>query len=264
MRDLLFYLLPDNIDYALLLFLRVTGLIVSSPIFGRNSVPNITKIMFSLSLTVLFILCVPQAPPVAYMGGMHYMLVCAGEMLFGVVLGFVTTMFFSVVFTAGNIIDTQMGFGMVNVFDPQSGAQVAVTGNLLNIVMLLAFFAANGHTYLIHLLFRTFQGAPVGHVTLRPEIALAAMEAFCNSFILAVRVAMPFIASGLLAEAALGVIIRTVPQMNMFVVGIPLKVIIGFVMLIITIPVFIRFTTVIFDSMFDSVEILFMELMEAV
>ncbi len=204
MRDLLFYLLPDNIDYALLLFLRVTGLIVSSPIFGRNSVPNITKIMFSLSLTVLFILCVPQAPPVAYMGGMHYMLVCAGEMLFGVVLGFVTTMFFSVVFTAGNIIDTQMGFGMVNVFDAQTSIQIPITGNFLNLVMLICFFAVNGHLRLIGILESTISSIPVGHVAISTQLAVTALEVFAQTFLLAINVCMPVLAAGLLGEAAQG------------------------------------------------------------
>lgn len=262
--DRLLSMLPEHLDYALLLFLRVGGLIVTSPVFGRSSIPNMSKVAYSLMITGVFLLGIAN-PTVSleYEGIFPFILLCLTELLFGVVLSFVTTMFINITFTAGNIIDTQMGFGMVNVFDPQSGAQVAVTGNLFNIVLLICFFALNGHQKLIHILYQTLEAIPVGMVRPTPQLAVTAAEAFCNSFLLAIHVAMPFIASGLLAEVALGVIIRTVPQMNMFVVGIPLKVLIGFLMLIMVMPIFIRYSTTIFDNMFYAIELMFSGLMGA-
>ncbi len=249
-------ILPANLDYALLLMLRVSALIFSSPIFGRQTVPAVVKICFCLAVTAAMLAGAPVAP-ISIGGLIPYMLLCATELLFGVILGFVTTMFFSLTFTAGHLIDTQMGFGMVNVYDPQSGSQVPVTGNLYNLVLLLVFFTVGGHLRLIELVHATLVRIPVGGVTLSRDLALAAVEAFSRSVVLALHVAMPYLASGLLAEAALGIIIRSVPQMNMFVIGMPLKVLIGFLMLMIVMPAYVHYTSTIFDSMFLSIDTMF-------
>jgi len=95
---------------------------------------------------------------------------------------------------------------------------------------------------------------PPGHVVLNPAIGLVALEVFVLAFLLVVNVAMPLIASGLLGEVAMGFVVRAIPQMNVFVVGIPLKIAIGFLMLLLILPVFVHFTDVIFERMFVSID----------
>lgn len=260
MERLLAYL-PENLDFMVLAFLRVSGLIFSSPIFGRKQVPAQVRVGLCLTASVVMLAGMPSGTLPVFNGAVGFALLCASELLFGVVMGYVTTLFFSVTFTAGQIIDTQMGFGMVNVFDPQSNAQVPVTGNFLNMALLIIFFAVNGHLQLFRIIHLSFERIPVGHVTLTRQLMLGAVEAFCASFVLAINVAMPFIASGLLTEVALGVVIRTVPQMNMFVVGIPLKVIIGLVMLMLVVPVYARFSGTIFTQMYEAMDIMFTGMM---
>ena len=152
-----------------------------------------------------------------------------------------------------SILDMQMGFGMVNVLDVHSGLSVPITGNLLNIVLILAFFGVNGHLKLITILGNTMTMIPLGTVTLSPNIGWTALEVFVLAFMLSVHVALPLISSGLLGEVALGFITRAVPQVNVFVVGIPIKVLLGFLMLLIVLPVYVNFTDVIFDRMFESI-----------
>jgi flagellar biosynthetic protein FliR len=249
-------------DYILLLLLRVSGLIFSSPIFGRQIIPNTVRIGFCLAVTVAMLAGAPVVrTPAANMPSL--MVLCLTELLFGVVLGFTTTIFFGLTFTAGNLIDNQMGFGMVNVYDPQSGAQVPITGNLINLALVLVFFTVGGHLRLIEILGTTLERVPIGSVALSKDLGLAAAEAFANSFVLSMHVAMPFLMSGLLAEAALGVIIRTVPQMNMFVVGLPLKVLIGLFMLILVMPAYIDYAPTIFDELFRAIDTMFVQMVPA-
>ena len=243
-----------NLDYFILIFLRVTALIVSSPVFGRRNLPNTLKICFCILLTYVIFTAYTNVPQIKYNGILEYALLCIKEMLFGLVLGYITTLFFSIAQTAGYVIDMQMGFGMVNVFDVQSNISVPLTGNFLNIILLVTFFGVNGHLQLIRILHTTFRQIPAGAVALDPNIAMTALEVFVLAFVLAINVAMPIIASGLLGEVIMGFIIRTVPQMNVFVVGIPLKIILGFMVLLLVLPVYVSFSDTIFREMFNAIE----------
>jgi flagellar biosynthetic protein FliR len=253
----LYDLLSGRIEYFLLLFLRITALIVSSPVFGRKTLPNAVKIALCLMIAFVVFSAAPAAQAPAYGNLAEYVFLCIKEILFGLILGYVTTLFFSIVQTAGATIDMQIGFGMASIYDAQSNVSVPVTGNLLNIVLVVCFFAVNGHLKLIRIVMQTFDVMPVGQVHLNLSLAQIAMEVFTLSFVLALNVAMPMIVAGLLAELVLGVIVRMVPQMNMFVVSIPLKILLGFLVMIITIPVYVSFTNVLFDRMFGAIEKMF-------
>jgi len=246
-----------NLDYFILIFIRVSALIISSPIFGRRNLPNLLKVSFCILLTYVMFSAYPVSPAIHYSGVLGFALLCIKELLFGMVMGFVTTLFFSVAQTAGYVIDMQMGFGIVNIFDVQSNISVPVTGNFLYIVMMVSFLSTNGHLQLINILKATFMNIPVGSVSLSPNIAMTALEVFIMAFVLALNVAMPVIASGLLGEVIMGFIVRTVPQMNVFVVGIPLKIILGFMVLLIILPVYVSFTGVVFKNMFAGIENMF-------
>ena len=238
-------------QFALIL-IRVSGLFLLSPVWGRANIPNQLKIGLSVVLTIILINFYPPGEPLAN-SLLGYALLCVGELLIGLTMGFVTTVFFGLVFTAGQIIDMQTGFGMVQVYDVQQNIQIPIVGNLLNLMILLCFFVSGGHMKLIEILFYTFQRLPIGQITLDARLPAIMLEGFTRAFVLAIQVAMPIIASGLLAEISLGVIVRTAPQMNVFVVGIPIKIIIGLVMLALIIPMFIHMTGPIYEEMFDFI-----------
>jgi len=250
----------QSLEYFILLFFRVTALVVSSPIFGRKTLPNALKIALCLVIAYIVFSAYPAAPSIQYGGIFGYALLCIMELLFGLVLGYVTTLFFSVVQTAGHVIDMQMGFGMVNVFDVQNNVSMPVSGSLLNIVLLVTFFSVNGHLQLVRILIGTFEVIPVGSVVLSAKLGLVALEVFALAFVLAANVAMPMIAAGLLSELLMGIIVRTVPQVNMFVVGIPLKIILGFLVLLMVLPFYVSFTDTIFKQMFLSIQKMFVAL----
>ncbi|MDR1619804.1 MAG: flagellar type III secretion system protein FliR [Clostridiales bacterium] len=243
-----------NFDYFILLTVRVGALLMVSPIFGRANIPNVAKIGLCLFTAYILFAALPMGPAVSIRSAIDYALLIIKELLFGLVLGYVTRLFFTLAQTAGYVIDMQMGFGMVNVFDVQNNVSVPITGNFLFIVLTMMFFAVNAHHHLFTVLFSTFRTVPVGHVTLSPQIGEAALKVFISAFFIAILVAMPFIASGLLGEMILGFIVRTTPQMNVFVVGIPLKVLLGFVVIWLVLPTYVRFTSTIFNEMFIAME----------
>ncbi len=252
----------SNWDYLLLLFLRVSALIFSSPIFGRKNVPVMAKIGYCVCIAYLFFKSIQVAQPLDYNDNLLiFVLLCVKELLFGLAMGFVLNAFFTLVFTAGQMIDMQMGFGLVNVFDPQSNLSIPMVGNFLNIIMLLVFFAVDGHHRLIQILYMTVVRIPVGSVVFSPNIALVAVELFVQTFLLAFSIALPVIAAGLLGEALLGVIIRSVPQINPFAVGLPLKVITGFVVLLAMLPVYVNFLPQVFDKMYLGLDNMFAAMM---
>lgn len=247
-------LFTNNFDYTLLLFLRVSGLILPSPIFGRKTVPGLIKIAFVCSLTFIFVFSFPApAEGIAYGTLLEYVVICIKELLFGLAMGYVTTLFFDLTYSAGQIIDMQIGFGMVSVYDIQNNSQVPVVGNLLNVVLLIVFFSVNGHLKLIAILHGTFDKIPVGHVLLSMNFITVMIEAFALTFVLAIMVAMPVLAAGIILEVAMGVLIRSVPQMNMFVIGIPIKILVGLFVLLISIPAFVYFSNTIFTEMFQVI-----------
>lgn len=246
--------ITGHIDYFILILIRVSSLLMASPIFGRKALPNIVKIAFCLVVTYAVFAAKPAAGALSYNGVFDFGLMCVKELLFGLVLGYVTTLFFSVVQTAGQMMDMQMGFGMVNVFDVNSNISVPVTGNLLNVILLVVFFGVNGHLQLIRMLVATFSHIPVGQVAFNPLMGLTAIQVFALAFVLAVNVSLPIVASGLLGEVALGFIVRAIPQMNIFVVGIPLKIVLGLMMLLLILPVFVSFSDVLFERMFGAID----------
>ncbi len=240
-----------------LILIRVSALFLLSPIWGRANVPAPLKIGLSLLLSLILIQFFPPPAVSPFASLPAFVLAAMGELLVGLTLGFVTTMFFGIVFTAGHIIDNQIGFGMVQVYDTASNIQVPIAGSLLNLIILICFMLSGGHMTLIRILINTFDRIPIAQVQIKPETALVLLDGFVRSFALAVQVAMPIIASGLLAEISLGVIVRTAPQMNVFVIGIPIKTIIGLVMLFLIMPVFVSVTGPIFQAMFESLDSLF-------
>lgn len=251
-------ILRDHLDYVFLLFIRISGLLISSPIFGRKNVPNIAKIGFCAVLTVVFMTGLPE-PEIypAYDGLMEYALVIIRELGFGVALGFVLTTMFNLTMTAGAIMDYQIGYSMASIYDFQNNSQTPISGSLFNIMMLLLFLLYDGHLKLIEVIYKTIAAIPIGAAMAPPEILWVAAEVMTKSFVLAVMVAMPILATGIMIEVALGAVIKTVPQMNMFVVGIPIKIIIGLIVMLMTFSLFANFTKDIFSVMFNYIGAMF-------
>lgn len=244
--------LLDWMSWYLLILLRISAMFIVSPVFGRKNLPSTAKILFSVLLSFILVELHPNTGEILYTNLLSYSFVCLKEIITGLILGYMTTLFFSVCFTAGQIIDMQIGFGMVQMYDSTSGEQIPVVGSILNMMMLLAFFISDGHLKLIQILSSTFDSIPVGHVRLAPELLWTVLEMFTMTFTLAVSIALPVIAASFITELALGILVRTAPQMNIFVIGLPVKIVVGIIILLLMVPAFMGLTEGVFDRFYAA------------
>ena len=142
----------------------------------------------------------------------------------------------------GLVVDTQMGLTMNQIYDAGSQANLSVTAVFLNAMMILLFFAANGHHTLIRIFVSSGDLIPYGTLALNyTTLTEAMLELFISCIILAVKMSMPIIAAELLGQLGMGVLMKAIPQINVFTINIELKVIIGLVLLLVLLSPFSEF-----------------------
>lgn len=181
-----------------------------------------------------------------------YLLQFGGEFLIGAIMGFLTQITFAIFQFAGQMMDMQIGFGIVNVIDPQYGIQVPILGNFKNLLALLFFLAINGHHYLLLALERSYDFLPIGNIHISGGFYSFIFSLAGEMFISALKIALPVLGALFIADLAMGIIARTVPQMNVFLVGLPLKIGVGLGMLMLMMPLFIWIFYWIFTGLFED------------
>ena len=221
----------DMVDWAQLylfelIFMRMSGFLLFNPLLGRSNLPAMVKTGMALVLSILVFgtagTGVPQPDTLVELAFRLLL-----ELGIGLVLGFVMRVVFSVVQIGGEVIDTQMGMTMAQIYDASSQANLSVTASLLNILLILDFFAENGHYTLMRLLTTSGELVPYGAAALGDGVYAYVIELFLACMLLAVKLAMPVLAAELLREVGMGVLMKAIPQINAFVINIELKVIIG-------------------------------------
>ena len=243
----------NNFQLFILILVRVTGLFVISPVFGRNNLPAIMKI--GLSVIVALIL-LPLKTDTFYLLINDYKTLIfwsISEFLIGIIIGFVAFIYFTAIYLAGTIIDIQMGFGMVNIIDPQTNIQMPLMGGFYNILVTLLFLSINGHHKLIRGLIYSYEILPVGFsISISENIIAYLVKIFAEIFILAFQLSAPILVAVFLGNVILAILARTMPQMNIFIVGLPFKIIIGIIIILITLQLLPYYSGSLFDKMFRS------------
>ena len=229
---------------ALTLFLmilaRMSGFVLFDPIFGRQSIPGLVKSGFILLLSITAYSMTEQLA--AMPRNVLEMLVRLGlELGLGYVLGLVMNLFFYVPLLGGETIDIQMGMSMGRTYDPSSQTSTTVTASLLNVLLMLLFFAANGHQTLLRIILVSGRIVPFGAVALGQEVYGAVVELFINCTILGIKLCMPILAAELLGQVGMGILMKVIPQINVFAINIELKVIIGLGLLFLLLAPFSEF-----------------------
>lgn len=217
----------------LLVFARVATFFVTMPIFSYRTIPAAHRI--GLSFFLAWIMYYTIDTPVFEIDGSYFLLIIK-EVLVGLLTGFVAFMILSAVQIAGGFIDFQMGFAIANVIDPQTGVQSPLMGQYLYTISLLFLLGANGHHLLLDGIFYSYQFIPIDQVGIPfgdENMLKFVVKAFNQAFIIAFQMSIPVVGSLFLVDVALGIIARTVPQLNIFVVGMPVKIIVSFIVLMI-------------------------------
>ena len=223
--------LEGSIIFFSLILMRMTGCIFFNPLFGRSNIPIMVK---SGIIVVMTALIYSFSPPVSVevSNVIGYSVLLLKELAIGYVLGAVFNFFIGALIFAGSVIDFQMGLSMATIFDPQSNMSVSVTANLINIIFLICFVATDAHLVVLQIFLTSADIVPYGSISLGAEAATAALHFFVQFIELVFRIAMPMMAVELFVEVGVGILMKTIPQINIFVVNIQVKILVGLVLLL--------------------------------
>lgn len=218
----------------LYILMRMSGFVLFNPILARNGFPNLYKAGFILALSVSVYAANGGTAPVPA-SLLIFMLRLMMELGVGLSVSLIMRFFFFIPDQGGNAIDTQMGLTMARTYDAGSQAQMTVTGNLLNAMMLLLFFEANGHITLMRLMVTSGEIVPYGSATFHSGISELLVELFVECGVLSVKLCMPIMVAELVGQVGMGILMKVIPQINVFAINIEFKVIVGLAMLYIMI-----------------------------
>lgn len=214
-----------------LIQMRMSGFIFLNPIFGRRNIPAMAKTGLALGLTILIFSVAPESSIPDIASPIEFGVLLFKELLIGYLLGFVMQLFAFAVTYAGSIIDFSMALGMASTYDTQNGVQIALTGNILNMFFMLLFFAVDGHLALMDILVTSADIVPYGEIAFGTEAAGNMLEIFYKCVLLAVRLAFPVVGIVLVLDIGVGILMKIIPQINLFILDIPLKILLGFCIL---------------------------------
>lgn len=222
-----------NFDIFLLVFARMAGMVLVNPVFGRKGIPMRVRMGVVLALSV-FVLPAAEAAGAGISGlttfGMADALI--KEVLMGLVIGYIFQLFFYMMFVAGDLLDTVFGFSMGKVMDPVSGIQSSVFAQFLNVFFFLYFFATGSHLLMVKIFTYTYEVVPVGVTGFVSEALLSyIIMLFGTVFSLVIRLALPFVAAEFVLEVTMGVLMKLIPQIHVFVINIQAKILLGLVLM---------------------------------
>lgn len=233
---------------------RTMSILAAAPFFGANTVP----IQLKMSLAVIIsILVLPFTVEVLTPTGLvHLSLGLAGEVIIGLAIGLAIRFIFAGIEFGAQVASLQMGLGLASVYDPFNGAQIRVLGRFFSITLLLLFLSVNGHLMILLALKKCFDVIPPYGMALSGTFIENFILFSKEIFVLAVKFSAPIVAILIFVNVVLGILGRTVPQINIFAVGFPITISIGLVILAFSLPVFEQAARTTFANMWDGVSLL--------
>ncbi|RKY89480.1 flagellar type III secretion system protein FliR [candidate division KSB1 bacterium] len=220
-------------------FVRIATILCTVPVFGFNAVPNAVKagLAFLVSLVMY---------PIIDAGNFRipiqlwpFIFLVLKEVTVGLIIGLSTAFLFVGIQMAGQLVGLDMGFGIVNVLDPLTGEQVSIMGQFQYVLALIIFLLMDGHHFFLQAIKASYDVIPVGGVVFSKMISGKIVEMSGKIFIIALKIGGPALAALFLTDFVMGIVARTVPQMNIFIVGFPLKISVGLLIVGLSLPLFI-------------------------
>ena len=249
----------ENFEAFLLILVRITGFIYTAPFFSLRNVPIRVKSGLAIFMTAILFYTIPYNQP-EYETVLEYALLVVKEALAGAIMGFFANIAYQIISFAGQLIDMDIGFSMVNEIDPLTNMQTTITANLYGYLVLLMMMVTNLHHYFIKAIIDSFQVIKLGEVNLNPGIYHLMGQFILDYFIIGFRIVLPVFAAILVVNTILAILSKIAPQMNMFVIGLQLKIFVGLIVLALVIELIPSVSDFIFNEMITmlkaSVELL--------
>lgn len=238
-----------DFEILLLILVRISCFVFVAPFYGMTNVPARVKIGLSVLIAILIFGSVDKTA-VTYTGMIGYAVIVFKEGITGLLIGLAANICNSIILFAGNIIDMDIGLAMAQEFDPMTNSQVTITGNLYQCFILLMLLATNMHHYILRALIDSYEVIPVnGQVFDWGSIADSWIQFMGDMFVIAFRIVLPVFACIMILNCILGIMAKVAPQMNMFAVGIQLKVMVGLIVLFLTVSLLPGISDFIFTEM---------------
>lgn len=237
---------------VLLGFTRASGMIMTAPIFQSRNIPPQIKVVLAFGLALVVAPFIAGTIDLNQYTFAMAIFTLLQEILTGLILGFMISITLYAIQIAGYFFDTQMGFGMINVLDPTTGNQMPLMGQLNYIMAILIFLAINGHHTVITSFIQSYQVIKPGMFVFRKEAVGVFVMAFSNMFYLGFKIGIPIMGTIFLSDVAMGIIAKLIPQINVFMLGFPVKIILGLIMFIFFIPVYVVLIEATFSNSGDT------------
>lgn len=232
-------ILVNDFIRGLLVFLRVAAILFTIPIFSQTVVPGVSRILLSMVITYMVMFTITDFNYDVNMGLFPLAVLGFKEMLTGFVIGFSLHFVFYGISFAGLMIGNDMGLGAASMFDANTEAQSNLIGSILAMIATLIFILINGHHFIISAIGASFKLIPLGHYSVNGEVISLLIKYSAGIFIIAIKIAAPIMVSFFLLNVAAGIMARVIPQMQILFVLFPLKIGLGFILIISLVPIYV-------------------------
>lgn len=236
-------------EYFLMILVRVASFVAVAPFFGMSNTPNRVKVGFSVMVALLLYQILPKSS-LDYEGVFGFAVIIVREGITGLLIGFAANVCNSIILLAGNMIDMEIGLSMAMEYDPMTKTQVNITGQLYNYFILMLLIVTDMHHYILRAVVDSFELIPIGKQVFNWEHIYTSFLTYVGDmFVIAFRIILPVFIVMMILNAVLGIMAKVAPQMNMFAVGMQMKILIGFLILFLTIRLLPNVSNFIFTEM---------------
>ena len=237
-----------QIQLFLLVFLRVTAILMSLPIFSGNNVPNMFKAGLALAVALVLYPVIELAALPEMDGWLFLTVGVASEVLLGLGVGLAIRLMMAGIQMAGQVAGYQMGLAIANIMDPATSMQTPVLAQAFNLLAMLIFLSINAHHWFFRALVESFALLPPFTFGVSASFIAYLMAMAGNMFVIALKIGAPVIVVLILTSVSFGLMARTVPQMNIFIVAMPLKIVVGLLFIVFSLPYLQPYLRELFDD----------------
>ncbi len=237
-------------EYFLMILVRVATFVYIAPFFGMNNTPNRVKIGFSVFLAIILYQTIQPKEVLEYSGVIGFAIIILKEGITGLLIGYAANICNSIIVFSGKVMDMEIGLAMANLYDPMTRSQSGLSGTMYNYFILMLLIVTDMHHYILRALVDTYQIIPVNGAVFDWEHLMSSMLMYMTDMmIIGFRIALPIFASSMILSCILGIMAKVASQMNMFAVGMQIKVLLGLGIMFLTIVLLPSISDFIFTEM---------------
>lgn len=237
-------------EYFLMILVRVATFVYIAPFFGMNNTPNRVKIGFSVFLAIILYQTIQPEEALEYSGVIGFAIIILKEGITGLLIGYAANICNSIIVFSGKVMDMEIGLAMANLYDPMTRSQSGLTGTMYNYFIMMLLIVTNMHHYILRALVDTYEIIPVNGAVFDWDHLMGSMLMYMTDMmVIGFRIALPIFACSMILSCILGIMAKVASQMNMFAVGMQVKILLGLGIMFLTVVLLPSISDFIFTEM---------------